>query len=223
MKILLIEDSERLRRSLEHGLRKEGFAVDMTGDGCEGLLFAETYPYDVVILDLMLPGMDGLTVLQRLRTQGNNTHILILSAKDQVEDRVRGLRLGADDYLIKPFAFEELCARLHALVRRRYDTKNPCIQFGPLTLNADLRQVFHDDMPVALTRNEYMLLEYLVLRRGRVFSSDQLYEYVYPYDADVNSNVIEVMIYNIRKKLRQQGVSSVIRTIRGQGYLIDEG
>ncbi len=139
MKVLLIEDSERLRRSLGHGLRKEGFAVDLAGDGCEGLLFAETYTYDVVILDLMLPGMDGLTLLQRLRTQGNDTHILILSAKDQVEDRVRGLRLGADDYLIKPFAFEELCARLHTLIRRRYDTKNPRIQLGPLVMNTSLR------------------------------------------------------------------------------------
>ena len=221
MRILLIEDSVRLRRSLEHGLRREGFAVDMTGDGCEGFLFAETYAYDVVVLDLMLPGMDGLTLLQRLRARGNNAHILILSAKDQVEDRVHGLRLGADDYLIKPFAFEELCARLYALVRRRYESKNPSVQLGLLSINTNVRQVFRGDTPITLTHNEYGLLECLVLRRGRVFSRDQLRQHLYPHDVDVSSNVIDVMIYNIRKKLRRRGVPSVIRTIRGQGYLID--
>jgi two-component system copper resistance phosphate regulon response regulator CusR len=221
MKVLLIEDSLRLRRSLEHGLRKRGFAVDLAGDGCEGLGFAETYTYDVVILDLMLPRLDGLTLLQRLRAQGNTTHILILSAKDQVEDRVRGLRLGADDYLVKPFAFEELCARLNALVRRRYEAKNPCIQLGPLTINTDLRQVCHEQTPLPFTRNEYRLLEYLGQQRGRVFSRDHLREHLYPHDVDVSSNVIEVMMYNIRQKLRRQGVPSVIRTVRGQGYLID--
>ncbi len=221
MRVLLIEDSVRLRRSLGHGLRREGLAVDMSGDGCEGLLYAETYDYDVVVLDLMLPGMDGLTLLQRLRAQGNNTHILILSAKDRVEDRIRGLRLGADDYLIKPFAFDELCARLRALIRRRYETKNPCMQLGALSINTDLRQIFHGDTPVALTRNEYMLVEYLALRRGRVLSRHQVREHLYPHDVDVSSNVIEVMIYNIRKKLRTQGLPSVIRTIRGHGYLID--
>lgn len=221
MKILLIEDSVRLRRSLEHGLQREGFAVDTADDGCTGLHFAETYTYDVVILDLMLPGIDGLTLLRRLRAQGNSTHILILSAKDQVDDRVRGLRLGADDYLIKPFAFDELCARLHALVRRRYETKNPHLEVGPLTINTNLRQVFRGQTPFPFTRNEYMLLEYLAQQRGRVFSRDQLREHLYPHDVDVNSNVIEVMIYHIRKKLRRQGVSSVIRTVRGQGYLID--
>ncbi|RMF90665.1 MAG: DNA-binding response regulator [Nitrospinota bacterium] len=221
MKVLLIEDSERLRRSLGYGLRREGFTIDSAGDGYEGLLFAETYTYDVLILDLMLPGIDGLALLQRLRAQGNNTPVLILSAKDQVEDRVRGLHLGADDYLIKPFAFEELCARLRALVRRRYGTKNPYIQIGPLTINTNLRQVFHGNTPITLTRKEYMLLEYLALRRGRVFSSAQLCEYLYPHDVDINSNVIEVMIYNIRKKFRKHGVSSVIRTIRGHGYVID--
>jgi two-component system copper resistance phosphate regulon response regulator CusR len=221
MKILLIEDSVRLRRSLGHGLHREGFAVDQAADGAAGLHFAETYAYDVVILDLMLPGMDGLTVLQRLRARGNKTHILILSAKDQVEDRVRGLQLGADDYLIKPFAFDELCARLHALIRRRYETKNPCIALGCLTINTNLRQVLHGETPLPFTRNEYMLVEYLAQQRGRVLSRDQLLEQLYPYDVDVSSNVIEVMIYHIRRKLRKQGVRSVIRTVRGQGYLID--
>lgn len=221
MKVLLIEDSLRLRRTLDHGLRKEGFAIDMTGDGCEGLQFAETYGYDVIILDLMLPGLDGLTLLQRLRAQGNNVHVLILSAKDQVEDRVRGLRLGADDYLIKPFAFDELCARLHALSRRRHDTKNPCLEVGDLSIDTNLRQIFHGETPLPVTRNEYMLLAYLAQQRGRVFSREQLREQLYPHDAEVSSNVIDVMVYNIRQKLRRQGVPSVIQTIRGQGYLVD--
>lgn len=221
MKLLLIEDSKRLQRSLGQGLRREGFAVDITGDGREGLLFAQTYEYDVVVLDLMLPGMDGLTVLQTLRAEDNETHILILSAKDQVQDRIRGLRLGADDYLIKPFAFEELCARLQALIRRRYQSKNPCLEIGPLRINTDLRQVSQDKRPIDFTRSEYALFEYLVLRRGRVLSRDQLREHLYPYDADVGSNVIDVMIYSIRKKLREHAVPPVIRTIRGTGYLVE--
>lgn len=221
MKVLLIEDSVRLRRSLEHGLRKEGCVVDLSGDGCEGLCFAETYTYDVVILDLMLPGIDGLTILQRLRAQGNHTHILILSAKDQVEDRVRGLRLGADDYLVKPFAFDELCARLQALARRPAATQHPCLQLGPLRLDTSLRQISYEGTPIALTRNEYRLLEYLARRRGQVFSHEQLRELLYAHDVEVSSNVIEVMMYNIRKKLRCLGVAPVIRTLRGQGYCVD--
>jgi DNA-binding response OmpR family regulator len=193
----------------------------MTEDGNMGLVFAQTFAYDVVVLDLMLPGIDGLTVLQRLRSQGNDTPVLILSAKDRVEDRVRGLHLGADDYLVKPFAFDELCARLNTLVRRRYQTKTPLIHVGPLVLDTNLRQVFRGDDVVPLTRNEFRLLAYLALRRGRVFSRDQLCEHLYPHDADVSSNVIEVTVYHIRRKLRQQGVASIIRTIRGQGYLIE--
>lgn len=221
MKVLLIEDSARLRRSLADGLQKEGWIVDSCGDGREGLLFAEIYTYDVVILDLMLPGIDGLTLLKRLRDQGNNTHVLILSAKDQVEDRVRGLHLGADDYLIKPFAFDELCARLQALARRPAVLQRPCLPLGPLTLDPSLRQISYENVPIAFTRNEYRLLEYLARRPGQVFSRDQLRELLYAHDADVSSNVIEVMMYHIRTKLRCRGIASVIRTIRGQGYLID--
>lgn len=221
MKILLIEDSKRLQRSLGHGLRKEGFAVDIMGDGDDGFLFAQTYDYDVVILDLMLPGMDGLTLLQKLRAQGKDTHVLILSAKDQVQDRIRGLSLGADDYLIKPFSFDELCARIRALLRRRYRKKNPCIDLGSLIINTDLRQIFRGQTPIFLTRNEYALLEHLALRRGQLLTRAQLYERLYPHDRDLSSNVIDVMIYAIRKKLRDHGASSIIRTMRGEGYMIE--
>lgn len=221
MKVLLIEDSRRLQRSLKDGLHREGFAVDITSDGVEGLSFAETYEYDVVVLDLMLPGIDGLTVLQKLRARGNDTHILILSAKDRVQDRLQGLRLGADDYLVKPFAFEELCARLHALVRRRYQTKSPSLTLGPLTLTPDLRQLCYGDIPIPLTRSEYALFECLARRRGRVLSRMQLRDLLYPHDVDVGSNVIDVMVYTIRKKIRASGALAVIQTLRGEGYLIE--
>jgi DNA-binding response OmpR family regulator len=220
MKILLIEDSARLQRSLGQGLKREGFVVNLATDGRAGLLEAESSDYDVVVLDLMLPGMDGWTILQRLRAQGNNTSILILSAKDQVHDRTRGLNLGADDYLVKPFAFDELCARMRALIRRRYHAKDPCIRLGSLTLNTAMRQVSIGSIPLALTRNEYTLLESLALRRGHVRTRAFLQDQLYAYDADVASNVIDVTIYTLRKKIRRAGGEPLIRTIRGQGYVI---
>lgn len=220
MRVLLIEDSKRLQRSLGQGLRREGFAVDVVGDGAEGLSFAATYEYDVIVLDLMLPGLDGMTLLQTLRAQGKDTHVLILSAQDQVEDRVRGLRVGADDYLVKPFAFEELCARIRALIRRRYQAKNPLLAIDTVYLNTATRQAFHAEQPLALTRSEYALLEYLALRRGRVLSREQLREHLYSHEVDVRSNVIDVRIYSIRKKLREHGAPAIIRTVRGEGYLI---
>jgi DNA-binding response OmpR family regulator len=220
MKVLLIEDSARLLRSLGQGLRKEGFVVDMASDGRAGLLDAETSDYDVVVLDLMLPGMDGWTILQRLRAQGKNTPILILSAKDQVHHRTRGLNMGADDYLIKPFAFDELCARIRALIRRRYHVKDPCIRLDALMLNTAMRQAYIRSQHLALTRNEYALLECLALRRGHVHTRALLQDQLYAYDAEVTSNVIDVMIYTLRKKIRRAGGEPIIHTIRGQGYVI---
>jgi DNA-binding response OmpR family regulator len=218
--VLVIEDSSRLRRSLCNGLRHEGFAVDGTGDGLEGLRYAEVYPYEVIVLDLMLPSMDGFTILKQLRSQGKDTHILILSAKDQLEDRLRGLNLGADDYLVKPFEFEELCARLRALMRRRYQTKNPSIQLGDLTIDTAQRAACLGEQPLSLTRNEYALLESLAFSRGRVLSRDLLRDQLYTSDADISSNVIDVVICTLRKKIRAAGGPAVIRTVRGQGYLV---
>src|SRR2546421_9923533 len=174
MHLLLIEDSPRLQASLGRGLRKAGYVVDVTGDGNDGLWLAQSNQYDVIILDLMLPGLDGLGLLRRLRAEQNGTHVLILTAKDAVKNRVAGLQTGADDYLIKPFAFEELLARVQALCRRSYQRKNPKIEIGPLCIDSAARSVTFRGTLVALTAREFMLLEYLALRRGEVVSRSEI-------------------------------------------------
>ncbi|HEX6899816.1 MAG TPA: response regulator transcription factor [Thermoanaerobaculia bacterium] len=221
MKLLVIEDSERLRRSLGHGLRRAGFAVDLTPDGREGLAYAEINDYDVIVLDLMLPGMDGLTILRTLRQKGRKTHVLILSAKDQVQDRILGLELGADDYLVKPFAFEELCARVRALIRRRYETKSPSIHLGEVEIDTARQSVLVQGEPVALTPTEYALLELLALRRGRVVTREQILAQLYESEDEVASNVVEVLVCSLRKKIQPAGTPPVIVTRRGRGYLIE--
>ncbi len=221
MKLLVIEDSERLRRSLGHGLRRAGFAVDLTPDGREGLAYAEINDYDVIVLDLMLPGMDGLTLLRTLRQKGGKTHVLILSAKDQVQDRILGLELGADDYLVKPFAFEELCARIRALIRRRYETKSPSIHLGEVEIDMARQAVLVHGEPVALTPTEYALLELLALRRGRVVTREQILDRLYESEDEVASNVVEVLVCSLRKKIQPAGAPPVIVTRRGRGYLIE--
>jgi DNA-binding response OmpR family regulator len=221
VKILLVDDSKRLLRSLGQGLRKLGYAVDLAADGEEGLALAETYDYNVIVLDLMLPGLPGLEVLRRLRARGSGVHILILSARDRVDDRVRGLQLGADDYLVKPFAFEELCARIQALVRRRYQAKSPTIRVGPLEIDAARRQVSRNGDALHLTPSEYALLEILAYQRGRVFSKEQLVEHLHRSDSDVSSNVIEVLVSGLRKKIHAEGEPPVLRTRRGFGYFVE--
>jgi DNA-binding response OmpR family regulator len=221
VKILLVDDSQRLLRSLGQGLKKLGFAVDLAGDGEDGLALAETYDYDVIVLDLMLPGLPGLEVLRRLRAQGRSTHVLILSARDRVDDRVKGLQLGADDYLVKPFAFEELCARIQALVRRRHQAKNPILQLGSLEIDAARRQVSRRGSALHLTPREYALLEFLAYQRGRVFSQEQLVEHLHRSDSDVSSNVIEVLVSGLRRKIHAQGEPPVLRTRRGFGYFVE--
>ncbi len=221
MKILIIEDSPKLRRSLGTGLRKLGHAVDLVGDGLEGWDYARLNDYDVIVLDLMLPGLDGLDVLRKLRALGKQTHVLILSAKDQVEDRVRGLQLGADDYMIKPFSFDELCARIGTLLRRRHMAKSPEIALGELGINTATREVRHQNQRIALTPGEYSILEHLVLNRGRVLSKDQLLDAIHDSDSCPGANVIEVMVCTLRKKLADGGADSVIETRRGYGYRVE--
>jgi two-component system copper resistance phosphate regulon response regulator CusR len=222
MRLLLIEDSQRLRTALESGLRKAGYAVDAAKDGVDGLWMALENDYDVIVLDLMLPGLDGLSLLRQLRERGKETHVLILSAKDLVEDRVQGLRLGADDYLVKPFSFDELCARLEALVRRSYHVKNPVIRRGPLELNTAARRVTCEGREVRLTPREHSLLEILMLRSGEVLSRRDLWERLYELDREVTSNVVDVLIYSLRKKLDSDHPQRFIQTRRGQGYLIEQ-
>lgn len=222
MKILLIEDSPILLRSIEFGLRKLGYAVDGVADGREGWDYARLNDYDVIVLDLLLPRMNGLEILRKLRAAGKQTHVLILSAMDQVEDRIRGLQLGADDYMVKPFSFDELAARIGTLIRRRYETKSPGIQLGSLSLNTATREVTNQGARIPLTSGEYAILEHLVLNRGRVLSKDQLLEAIHGSDSCPGPNVIEVMVCTLRKKLAAQNEKSLIKTRRGYGYLIEQ-
>jgi DNA-binding response OmpR family regulator len=220
MRLLLIEDSARLRAVLERGLRKAGYAVDAAQDGREGLWLATENEYDVIVLDLMLPEIDGLTVLRTLRENGKTSHVLVLSAKDMVEDRVQGLRLGADDYMVKPFAFDELCARLEALVRRSYRVKNPVVRVGDLEVNTAARRAWYAGREIKLTPREYGLLEILVLRAGEVVSRRDLWEHLYAFADEAASNVVDVLVYSLRKKLGPVSAQSFIRTRRGEGYMV---
>jgi DNA-binding response OmpR family regulator len=221
MKVLVVEDSERLSRSLGQGLRKLGYAVDLAGDGEGGLALAETYDYDVIVLDLMLPGLPGLEVLQRLRGRGRGTHVLILSARERVEDRVKGLRLGADDYLVKPFAFDELSARIQALVRRRHLVKSPILRIGSLEIDTASKRVSRRGGPLHLTPGEYRLLEFLAYQPGRIFSQAQLLDQLHQSEADVSSNAVEVLVSSLRRKIHVRGEPPILRTRRGFGYLVE--
>ena len=221
MHLLLIEDSIRLQNSVGRGLRKAGYAVDVTGDGEEGLWLAQSNRYDVIILDLMLPGIDGLTLLRRLRAKQNGTHVLILTAKDTVEDRVTGLQTGADDYLVKPFAFEELLARVQALCRRSYLRKNPTIAIGDLEIDTIARLVRRKGKPIDLTARELMLLEYLALRRGHVVSRTEIEAHIYSDSAEVMSNVVDSAVCLLRKKITPPGAAPIIQTRRGIGYILE--
>jgi DNA-binding response OmpR family regulator len=222
MRLLLIEDYSPLRRSVAKGLREAGFAVDATGDGEEGLWYARSGDYDVIVLDLMLPKLDGLTLLQRLREQGDPVHVLILTAKDTVDDRVRGLDVGADDYLVKPFAFEELLARVHALIRRKYDAKSGVIEVADLEVDTRTHSARRAGQTIDLTAREYTLLEFLALRAGNVVSRTQIWEHVYDFAAEANSNVIDVYVARLRKKLDCAGKPPLIHTRRGMGYMLGE-
>jgi DNA-binding response OmpR family regulator len=202
-------------------LRRAGYAVDVTGDGREGLWLVDSNHYDVVVLDLMLPGLDGLSVLQQLRAKQNPTHVLILTAKDAVEDRVRGLDAGADDYLVKPFAFEELLARIQALCRRSYERKNPVISIGDLEINLTTRKVTRRGKTIDFTAREFMLLEYLAMRRGEVVSRSDIEAHIYADSVELMSNVVDSAICILRKKITPPGAAALIHTRRGSGYVLE--
>ena len=222
MKVLLVEDYGPLLKSLSQGLREAGFAVDATGDGEEGLWYARSGDYDAIVLDLMLPKVDGLTILRRLREKGDPVPVLILTARDTVPDRVRGLDLGADDYLVKPFAFEELLARIRALVRRKYQARSPEIQVGDLSIDTSGRTACRGGRTVNLTPHEYALLELLAVHAGGVVTRTEIWEHLYDFGAEPNSNVIDVYIARLRKRLEQDGRPRLIHTRRGLGYVLGE-
>jgi DNA-binding response OmpR family regulator len=220
MRVLLIEDYQPLRKSLAKGLREEDFAVDTAADGNEGLWYAMSNDYDVIILDLMLPGLDGLSILKQLRSKGKKVHVLILTAKDMIDDRIKGLDLGADDYLVKPFAFGELLARLRALVRRKYEQKCPSLKIKDLRIDITSRRVWRQDEEIVLTPREYMLLEYLAMRAGQVVSRTDIWEHVYEFSSEASSNVVDVYIGYLRKKIERKAKPVLLQTVRGQGYIL---
>jgi two-component system, OmpR family, response regulator len=221
MRILIIEDSQTLRESLKAGLAGEGFAVDVASDGEQGLQIARNNPYDLLLLDLMLPKLDGLAVLARLREKKDRPHVLILTAKDRVEDRVLGLNSGADDYLVKPFAFDELLARVHALIRRRYEERSPLVKVGGLAVDVVARKAAHRGAPLDLTAREYALLEYLALRKGQTVTREEIEDHTYGVHKLPASNAVDSTICILRAKLGPEG-KDLIRTRRGQGYVLEE-
>lgn len=222
MHLLLVEDSRRLQDSLTRGLSRSGYAVDVAGDGEAGLRYARHNKYDVIILDLMLPKLDGGTMLERLRAAGDETHILILTARNGVDDRVQGLRGGADDYLIKPFSFDELLARIEALIRRQYHAKNPAIDIGPLMIDTAARRVTRDGRPIELSRREYSLLEYLAFRKGQIVGRMQIEDHLYGERDFPMSNAVDRMICALRKKIDPEDGPKLLATRRGLGYILAE-
>ena len=223
MRVLVVEDYALLRDSLARGLRELGYAVDATGDGTEGLWYAENHPYDAVILDIMLPGKNGLAVLRELRAAGRAVPVLLLTAKDGVADRVAGLAAGADDYLVKPFAFDELAARVRALVRRGYDRRDPVIRIADLEIDTLARSVRRGDDAIALSAREYALLEYLATRADQIVTREERWGHVYDAAAEPESNVVDVYISHLRRKIDDGRAKKLIHTRRGQGYVLGEG
>ena len=223
MRILLVEDTRALARSIAEGLSEEGFCVDAAHDGEEGLHLAREIAYDAIILDRMLPLLDGLSVLRTLRGEGVRTPVLLLTALGQVQDRVDGLDVGADDYLVKPFAFDELLARLRALVRRSRGQAANEVDLGRLRLDLAARVATVDGAPLDLSAKEFSLLELLALEPGRTFSRTAITERLYDDESDRDSNVIDVFVARLRKKLEAAGLpgAEVVRTLRGAGYRLD--
>jgi DNA-binding response OmpR family regulator len=220
MRVLLVEDSKRLLRTVGAALRRSGYALDTSEDGEEGLWLAESNHYDAIVLDIMLPKLDGLALLQKLRKKGKQTHVLLLTAKDTVADRVQGLRLGADDYLVKPFALEELLARVEALCRRAYGSKQPRLMIGDLELDTVSKEVIRANQKVSLQPREYLLLEYLARREGEVVTRSEIEEHIYDGELDRTSNVVESAISSLRKKLGAPAASPIIHTRHGLGYIL---
>ena len=217
MRVLVVEDEPDLLSALVQTLQEEGYAADQAADGHEGLFKAESSDYEAIILDLMLPGIDGLEILRRLRQQRRKTPVLILTARDSVNDRVTGLDTGADDYLIKPFALSELLARLRALIRRNAGQVDPLIQISDVVINTTTHTVCRNGTEVPLTAREYALLELLTLYRGKLITRTMIYEQLFGDDDDTLSNVVEVHVSHLRKKLGKD----FIQTRRGQGYQVD--
>ena len=220
MRVLLVEDHKPLSRALRQGLEEENFAVDLAEDGEEADVKARNTSYDVVILDMMLPKIDGLTLLQRWRRAGMTTHVLVLTARGSIEDKVRGLDLGADDYLTKPFELEELLARLRALIRRGHQVKDPVLRIHDLEIDTAARKAKRAGQPIHLTPREYALLEFLAFHRGKVATRSMIWEHLYDEQDESTSNVVDVYIRYLRNKIDKGFEPPLILTRWGEGYLL---
>jgi DNA-binding response OmpR family regulator len=220
VRVLLIEDHKPMLRAIRQGLEEEGFAVDVAMDGEEGSYKAETANYDVIILDLMLPKIDGLSLLQKWRREGMSAHVLVLTARGGIEDKVKGLDLGADDYLTKPFQWEELLARLRALIRRGHQIKDPVLRVHDLEIDTAGRTVKRAGKLIKLTPREYALLQYLAYHRGQVVSRSQIWEHLYDEHDENTSNVVDVYIRYLRTKIDKDFETPLILTRWGEGYML---
>ena len=222
MRVLVVEDDARMAELLRRGLAQDRHSVDVEGDGPAGLERARTHPYDTIVLDVMLPGLDGLGVVRKLRSAGIQTPILMLTARDGVSDIVRGLDIGADDYLTKPFSFDVLRARIRVMARRTGINSGRILQVADLTIATDTHRVRRADRLILLTRTEYLLLELLMKRAGRVVSRDALIEAAWGGEQDVSSNALDVFIFQLRTKLEAGGAPRLLQTVRGFGYVLRE-
>lgn len=218
MRLLVVEDEPHIRQQICDQLKSAGFASDSCGDGREGLFLGTEHPYDLAIIDLGLPEIDGISLIKKLRAQGRDFPILILTARGNWQDKVEGLESGADDYVVKPFQNEELMARINALLRRAAGHASPILNYGAIKINTSAKAVSREQQALDLTSYEYNTLEYLALNSGKLVSKTELTEHLYDQDFDRDSNVIEVFIGRLRKKLDPEGTIKPISTVRGQGY-----
>lgn len=218
MNVLFVEDEAKIANFVRSGLKEQGFVVDYCDNGDDGYLRALDNEYDAIVLDIMVPGKDGLSILKQLRQQGRNAPVILLTARNELDDRLQGLNLGADDYIAKPFFVEELAARIHAVVRRSVGDRQNLLAVGSLKLDRITREVTCDRQAIELTSREFNLLEYLMRSPGRVFTRTQILEHVWGYDFNPNTNVVDVCIQRIRKKIDPIDETNWIESIRGVGY-----
>lgn len=220
MRVLVAEDHQNLARSIVDGLRDEGYAVDLTADGTEAQYMINTHEYDCVVLDIMLPGKEGWEILKEMRQKGSKTPVLCLTARDTIDDRVKGLNLGADDYLVKPFVWEELLARVRALIRRGHSGGSAQIVVGDLVIDTGAKTASRGGKTITLTAREFSLLEYLATRQGKVVSRTEIWEHLYDHNDESTSNVVDVYIGYLRSKIDQGFDQKLIHTRRGHGYMV---
>ena len=222
MRLLVIEDEPSLLKIITKRLKEEGYAVDSAKDGREGENYISAAEYDCIVLDIMIPFQDGLTLLRKIRAKNVSTPVLLLTAKDSIGDRVTGLDSGADDYLVKPFSFDELLARVRALLRRQKDKKNTVLSIGDLKMDTITREVQRGGRVIELTSKEYSVLEYFLRNKNRVLTKSQIAEHVWNYDFEYNSNIVEVYVRYLRRKMDEEFENKLIHTIRGGGYVIKD-